>query len=129
MTHTNNIRIVLIPTTLDNLTEYSEIKEFQEYNFGSNLSHQLQRTFDDSNKLKAFIINEFVDINFMNTRRMSEVIILTLNNFHEKSLMNDIDFNSYFITYCEVINSNEETEITFNREDFIENRIDLILKE
>jgi hypothetical protein len=129
MTHTNNIRIVLIPTTLDNLTEYSEIKEFQEYNFGSNLSHQLQRTFDDSNKLKAFIINEFVDINFMNTRRMSEIIILTLNNFHEKSLMNDIDFNSYFITYCEVINSNEETEITFNREDFIENRIDLILKE
>jgi hypothetical protein len=123
MKYTNYIRIVCIPGSLENLSKFSDmgfdIPEVELFNFSSNLGCELENmTFKDDKDLKKYIIEYFKNSNFLNHRRIEEVIILTLKGLYD----NSIDFKSYFLTYCEVkvVGGLDMTHICFDREDFIE---------
>ncbi len=123
MKYTNYIRIVCIPGSLENISKFVDmgydIPEMELFNFGSNLGCELENmTFKDDKDLKKYIIEYFKNSNFLNPRRIEEVIILKLKGLYD----NSIDFKSYFVTYCEVKAAGgvDMTYIRFDREDFIE---------
>ena len=73
MKQQNKNRVVFIPGWYDNLIEFNKlhkanIPEFELYNFGGNLTVQLEsKLFKDDNDLKGFILKEFLSINFPET--------------------------------------------------------------
>lgn len=107
MKHAKHIRIVLIPGYLDNLNEvrkiWTDIPEFETYNFASNLALDLQeRVFQTDKDLRKHIIANFDKINYLNPRKIGEIEILRLPNFYEKVFLGYVSLDYSFLTYCEV---------------------------
>jgi len=97
------------------------IPEMERLNFSSNLGSLLEnRTFKDDKDLKNYIIEYFKNINFLNHRRINEVIIFKLSGLGD--ILLDIKLDSYFLTYCEVEEPGDLDikNIVFDKADFIE---------
>lgn len=97
-------RVILIPAWYDNLVELNklinaDIPEFEMYNFGSNLSVQLEsKSFKDDSALKEFIVKEFISINFPKSE--IDVGIVSLSSYENFKSSGKTD--NYFIAFCEV---------------------------